>query len=469
MLINPKLLIADEPTASLDEDNSINTAELIAGLKKQGRIVIVATHESYFDRLADEIIYLEYGEIERVITENAGADIRETPDMGTDESTKKLSAVKYCLKRDRKLLKPLSLLPFVIMFMLIMLVSTVQNCFDDEYMKQIVEQYPTDSFSIFENQTENFPYKDELKLYDYYVFEENNVTALYLADRKDSVFTIDGMLMCGDFPDRENEIIITCELADSILTKSSDMQKLIGQKYIFMDREFVISGILYSMDDEKLQEGRNENFSLYYNNDVYYRRNEGNIIYIPYDTIQGMGSKSIKDYGGLAILNASYPDLFMKDEVVNAVRQMNGGNYVNAYYSKVEDSQSTLDGMAVIFIAVFIVCFVISCIFMSSQIQIELFYRRKELGFLQLFGLPKKRVRQLVFTGYVIKLAIAFGMAAVAYLLCIAGYYIATGHFVIMNLLHILIVLAAVGLFYCLTVKLTSDKFLKKAVAELII
>lgn len=470
MLNNPGVLIADEPTASLDEANSINTAEIIAGLKEQGRIIIVATHEDYFDELADEIIYLDYGEIEKTVKNNctrAEKTVVGIKPVSTENVTR-ISVVKYCVKRDKKLFKPVSLLPFVIMFLLIMLVSTIQNNFKSEYLKSITEHYPTDTFSIFENQLEAFSYRDDLKIYDYYTFEDNGVTAYYLADSKDSVFAIDGMLMYGEFPDKSDEIIVSYEFVKDKFKNETDIETLVGRKYIFMDKEFIISGILYSMDDEILQEGRTADFSSYYSNDIYYRRNIGSNIYIPYDMIKTLGDSDIKIYGDLKILMVSYPDLFEHDEVIREMEMLNGGNNVNEYYSKVENAQSALDGMAIILTVIFIVCFVISCVFMSSQIQIELFYRRKELGFLQIFGLSKKRVKGLIFTGYLIKLTAALAIAIVAYILCIGGYFVVTGHLVMLNILHILIVLSVIALFYCGTLKLTIRRFLKKPVIELI-
>ena len=66
LLLSPKLFLADEPTASLDGTNSVQIAKTIAGLKDFGQIVIVATHEPYFDSYADEIIHLKDGKIDCV-------------------------------------------------------------------------------------------------------------------------------------------------------------------------------------------------------------------------------------------------------------------------------------------------------------------------------------------------------------------------------------------------------------------
>jgi len=66
LLINPNMLLADEPTASLDEANSQLISDTIAGLKDRDIVIIVATHEHYFDKYADEIIDLNYGSIKKV-------------------------------------------------------------------------------------------------------------------------------------------------------------------------------------------------------------------------------------------------------------------------------------------------------------------------------------------------------------------------------------------------------------------
>ena len=66
LLNDPKILLADEPTASLDGTNSENIAAMIAGLRDSDRMIIIATHGHCFDKYADEIINLNYGVIERV-------------------------------------------------------------------------------------------------------------------------------------------------------------------------------------------------------------------------------------------------------------------------------------------------------------------------------------------------------------------------------------------------------------------
>ncbi len=104
LLNAPQLLLADEPTASLDAENSDKIAEILAGLKNKDRIIIVATHEDCFDRFADAILPLDYGELE---TAEEGATLPQPEAAaagGTGLSfkrTRPVPPVYFAVKRQR--------------------------------------------------------------------------------------------------------------------------------------------------------------------------------------------------------------------------------------------------------------------------------------------------------------------------------------------------------------------------------
>ncbi len=61
-LINdPPILLADEPTGNLDQDNEEVVLGLIRGCHRQGRTVILVTHNPQIARLADTRIVLSHG------------------------------------------------------------------------------------------------------------------------------------------------------------------------------------------------------------------------------------------------------------------------------------------------------------------------------------------------------------------------------------------------------------------------
>ncbi len=45
---NPKIIIADEPTANLDEQLSLNFIEILKQLKNEGKTIVIATHDPLF-------------------------------------------------------------------------------------------------------------------------------------------------------------------------------------------------------------------------------------------------------------------------------------------------------------------------------------------------------------------------------------------------------------------------------------
>jgi putative ABC transport system ATP-binding protein len=64
---NPRLIMADEPTAALDSHNGQAVIELLCNLAKEGgSTVVMVTHDSRIQSFADNVAFLEDG----VITEN---------------------------------------------------------------------------------------------------------------------------------------------------------------------------------------------------------------------------------------------------------------------------------------------------------------------------------------------------------------------------------------------------------------
>jgi len=52
----PKILFADEPTASLDSDMSAQVMKVFLDLHKKGQTIVMVTHEEEYAVMADRII-----------------------------------------------------------------------------------------------------------------------------------------------------------------------------------------------------------------------------------------------------------------------------------------------------------------------------------------------------------------------------------------------------------------------------
>ena len=67
--MGPEIFVLDEPTANLDQDTIARLHDQIAGLKRQGRTVVIAEHRLYFlTDLIDRALYLRDGVLERTFT-----------------------------------------------------------------------------------------------------------------------------------------------------------------------------------------------------------------------------------------------------------------------------------------------------------------------------------------------------------------------------------------------------------------
>ncbi len=63
LMVNPEIILADEPTGNLDSKSGKDIMQLLTDLNKEGKTVVVITHDQYIADYADRIIYLQDGEI----------------------------------------------------------------------------------------------------------------------------------------------------------------------------------------------------------------------------------------------------------------------------------------------------------------------------------------------------------------------------------------------------------------------
>ena len=59
----PKVILADEPTASLDHESGRQIAEMLRGLASDGATVVLVSHDSRLMTLADRVLVLQDGRV----------------------------------------------------------------------------------------------------------------------------------------------------------------------------------------------------------------------------------------------------------------------------------------------------------------------------------------------------------------------------------------------------------------------
>jgi ABC-type lipoprotein export system ATPase subunit len=63
LINNPPIIFADEPTGNLDSKNGIETMKTFDKLVKEGKTIVLITHDSEVAEHADRIISILDGEI----------------------------------------------------------------------------------------------------------------------------------------------------------------------------------------------------------------------------------------------------------------------------------------------------------------------------------------------------------------------------------------------------------------------
>ena len=63
LLLDPPLILADEPTASLDADNGQRIAAALQDLAKSGKTVVTITHDDKLVARADNLLRMQAGRV----------------------------------------------------------------------------------------------------------------------------------------------------------------------------------------------------------------------------------------------------------------------------------------------------------------------------------------------------------------------------------------------------------------------
>ena len=63
ILAHTDIILADEPTGNLDGENAENVMDILKALNKEGKTIVLVTHDLKIANYADRIIRLEQGKI----------------------------------------------------------------------------------------------------------------------------------------------------------------------------------------------------------------------------------------------------------------------------------------------------------------------------------------------------------------------------------------------------------------------
>lgn len=89
LINNPNVIIADEPTGSLDSESQKNILNILTNLKNEGKTIIIVTHNEEVSAIANTIINMKDGKI---------VSVHQNENVGTKELSSSLSLSKNRLR-----------------------------------------------------------------------------------------------------------------------------------------------------------------------------------------------------------------------------------------------------------------------------------------------------------------------------------------------------------------------------------
>lgn len=453
LLSNPKLILADEPSASLDSENSKRLADIFSEISTEDNVIIISTHEDCFDSIADEIIHLDYGNIASIDIKDKGKKVKQSNNNIENTQRRKLS--KYILRKNKVTQLGRNLLLSFMILLIFFSIGLLQNI-QGILLDKIYSNYPMTTFDISKYDYENIKENVDLKLYENYQYKQDNFTCYILLNEKDSGFSFPGVLFCGNFPKNGNEVIINQVFANNNFAKT-DFKDCIGKEIEINNSKFVISGILSDLPEN------NDLYNLVYYFDYYRQSEDQEAVYIPYNTLKTFGQIEQTEFGNLMVVCEDLYD----SSVYNEISDIIGGS-VSPWDGMAKNAQSLVNSVVIISLAAIFIIMLLSILFVSNEIKLDLYFRKREFGYLQIFGITKKEIMRIVFLEKVIQAFYSLIIASLLYFVVSAILKIGWAINIAINPLWIILVGLLVILYVLIVTYSPSKKFLKTNIVDLI-
>lgn len=404
LLSNPAVILMDEPTAALDQVNAFILQRQIAALKSKDRILLISTHDVIFDDIADVVLTLEFGEVKA--DDLAMMEYESNHEI---QSSKKFAFKKidflYCFRKYKKSIKKIGPICFsTLLFLLLFLSFTFKFNFESAYENKLESEYPFEMFNISKEMGERLEKQGtELIYYKNYQKKYDEFTVVSHFPQSDSSLAIPNALAYGTFPKSSNEIIVNEELVTSLFI-DQEKSSVIGREITIEKSQYEISGILTN-NDNILKEIRDSN--------VYYWNLAGPLIFMDEEIM-----KKFAEPKNELVMMAKLKDYKLNAEAYQTLFQKGASSY---FYRIMSDKIYSMNFIFYLVQACILLIGFMTFVFMYYVIQLDLYHRRRELGYLQILHIHSVRVKRIIRFDYLLKIIPALLLALLLYCFSIYG------------------------------------------------
>ena len=331
--------------------------------------------------------------------------------------------------------------------------------FKEEYIKVKLEDTPYNIIDVNSMYLEDF--EDYInKTYTNYVYKNDNLNVYPLYEYKNS--NLKNFLEVGSFPQNNNEVLINFEYATNILN-ASDLNDLIGTTININNKDYIVVGITSKNKDESPQM-YNTNYSY---KEIYMSGpNNKEAIFMFNDELKTFGVVDEADMIMIDIKPEYIIDLYNGNlvEVYDTI----GSSAFSQYEMGIKSISTDINSITQASLLIVVVFLILTMIFLVNQISMELFYQRKEIGYLQLFHYTKDDISLFMTLRYIKDFVISLIIAIVLYLVLSLMLLLVYNFNLFINVLYLCIFIIILLFYFYIIINIPLNKYLKTDIIKLI-
>lgn len=458
LLLDSSIIILDEPTSNLDHKNAMDFATYLNKIDVSDKIIIIATHKNIFDEMADVIIEMDYGNIN--ITKNKK---KTSKPIEFKKKEKNHNIGKMILKNIYK--ENIFIKLFVIFMLVVTFVSLSYYVnYREEYVQNSIKNYPYHVLDV-DNEAEkniNKVYKIEKKYYDYR-YEEKGNQYYTLLDEEDSTLTINNVIFMGDFPKEANEVLVNAQYAKNMEgISSSNYEDVLGKKIKIKGEDYIITGLV---GEDNIDVNQFYESSFLYNSIINNAGMPDAAVFIPYNSIAKFG-KNIEDKVIITLDKKDLSKVYEDSDFNKGLFYMSKS--YDIYKSKINHIVTDTESPTKAAIILSVMLLVISFFFLINEVELELFFRQREMGYLKLIHFSKDDIHIVFILEYMLNFFINIVIAICIYYGVVNYIFKTTELRLTLSPLYIIGLIVAFLVYSYLIILLAMHKYIKKETIELL-
>ncbi|MCR4944598.1 MAG: ATP-binding cassette domain-containing protein, partial [Clostridium sp.] len=411
LINNPEIIVADEPTGALDQETTEHVLDIIRGIAKRGKLVILVTHSDLVASYSNRIIKLKDGKIIED-SKNRETFILKNTEKWSEENKGNLSfmsAIKISEKNMKEKLSRNILMLFGVSIgiMSIILMLGLGNGLKS-YFSSIIYQYMNPLIVEVNMKTDDDPTKMVMSVMGAGKnFEENDIKLL--SSLKNVVGTEKGFSMVSigsaflKFNDDESMILMVNSMSKSITEENiiegrrPEKNEILISERILDDLSVETSEIIDEDVSVELILGTSfieSDFKVsgIFSSDAGAPSEETTIIYVNYDDLKEIA----KEYNYDLEPTKMYLEADSESNAVHIKKLIKDLGYEGSPQEIMGEKLLTmLKLMTYVLAGIAAISLVVSAIMIIVVLRISVSERTKEIGLLRAIGARSKDIRRI--------------------------------------------------------------------------